>query len=204
MEKIILSAFADEASSSVSGQIKAMTANGVSMLEARGIDGKNISDFKIKFWEVRKYANTFEIEVPKDQESLQQNLINDVLVYDESMGNISTALDNHKNIMFKNSCVSSSNTITDDNIVESENHNLLILDVSKVAVYRLDLTESSIQTGVYFYDASGNVLEHLYFDTSEIHYINVKEASGQACFQIAFEIYDGNAVLSEYIYRDLL
>ena len=114
-------------------------------------DGKNISDFKIKFWEVRKYANTFEIEVPKDQESLQQNLINDVLVYDESMGNISTALVNHKNIMFKNSCFSSSNTITDDNIVESENHNLLILDVSKVAVYRLDLTESSIQTGVYFY-----------------------------------------------------
>lgn len=55
MEKIILSAFADEASSSVSGQIKAMTANGISMLEARGIDGKNISEIgRDKAKEVRE------------------------------------------------------------------------------------------------------------------------------------------------------
>ncbi|MCL2013536.1 MAG: sugar phosphate isomerase/epimerase [Oscillospiraceae bacterium] len=37
-------AFADEAAADLQGQIKAMTDNGITMLEIRGINGKNISD----------------------------------------------------------------------------------------------------------------------------------------------------------------
>ncbi len=38
-----LSAFADEASAQISGQIAAMKRNGISLLEIRGVDGENIS-----------------------------------------------------------------------------------------------------------------------------------------------------------------
>ncbi len=46
--KFKLSAFADEADASIDGQIKAMTENGVSLLEIRGVDGENISDISPK------------------------------------------------------------------------------------------------------------------------------------------------------------
>lgn len=49
-----LAAFADEADGKLSGQIKAMTENGVAYLEIRGVDGQNISDLSIaKAKEVR-------------------------------------------------------------------------------------------------------------------------------------------------------
>lgn len=41
---IRLSAFADEANSSIDGQIKALTKNNIHLLEIRGVDGKNILD----------------------------------------------------------------------------------------------------------------------------------------------------------------
>ena len=43
-----LSCFADEASSSISGQIAAMKENDISLLEMRGVDGKNVSDLSIE------------------------------------------------------------------------------------------------------------------------------------------------------------
>jgi sugar phosphate isomerase/epimerase len=50
-----LSAFADEADSRISEQIKAMNKNGISYLEIRGVDGENISDISTeKAKEVRK------------------------------------------------------------------------------------------------------------------------------------------------------
>ncbi len=50
-----LAAFADEASPSLEGQIKAMADNGISMLEIRGVDGENIADItKEKAKEIRK------------------------------------------------------------------------------------------------------------------------------------------------------
>ncbi len=48
MYKFELCAFADEASKSVSEQIEAMASNGIKYLEARGIDGENISDISIE------------------------------------------------------------------------------------------------------------------------------------------------------------
>lgn len=42
--KFRLAAFADEADSSLDGQMSAMTENGVEYLEIRGVDGENISD----------------------------------------------------------------------------------------------------------------------------------------------------------------
>lgn len=45
MEKNIkLCAFADEASTMLGGQIEALARNGISLLEIRGVDGKNIAD----------------------------------------------------------------------------------------------------------------------------------------------------------------
>ena len=44
MAKFILSAFADEASSSLSDQIAALKALGISHIEPRNVDGKNISN----------------------------------------------------------------------------------------------------------------------------------------------------------------
>ena len=43
-DKIKLCAFADEASPILDEQIEAMQANGISLLEIRGVDDKNISD----------------------------------------------------------------------------------------------------------------------------------------------------------------
>lgn len=47
MKKYILSAFADEASPNISEQIVAMKKNGVSMLEARNVNGKNVSSLTV-------------------------------------------------------------------------------------------------------------------------------------------------------------
>ncbi len=44
MEKFRLCAFADEADKAISGQIKALHENGISLIELRGVDGKNVAD----------------------------------------------------------------------------------------------------------------------------------------------------------------
>ena len=50
-----IAAFADEASPSLDGQIKAMHENGIRYLEIRGVDGENISDISIqKAKEIRR------------------------------------------------------------------------------------------------------------------------------------------------------
>lgn len=50
-----LAAFADEADSSIAGQIKAMSENGIKYLEIRGVNGQNISDISAeKAKEVRR------------------------------------------------------------------------------------------------------------------------------------------------------
>ncbi|MCQ2462903.1 MAG: sugar phosphate isomerase/epimerase [Clostridia bacterium] len=55
MEALKIYAFADEASSSVDEQIKAMKENGLDGLEIRGVDGTNIADITVeKAREVRK------------------------------------------------------------------------------------------------------------------------------------------------------
>ena len=48
MKKFILSAFADEAGSAVSEQIKALRENGMTHLEVRGVNGKNIVDLTLE------------------------------------------------------------------------------------------------------------------------------------------------------------
>ncbi|HIS77028.1 MAG TPA: sugar phosphate isomerase/epimerase [Candidatus Merdivicinus excrementipullorum] len=48
MKKFILSAFADEAGSAVSEQIKALQENGMTHLEVRGVNGKNIVDLTLE------------------------------------------------------------------------------------------------------------------------------------------------------------
>lgn len=46
--KYRLSCFADEASSSLNGQIIAMKEHGISLLEIRGVDGKNVSELVVE------------------------------------------------------------------------------------------------------------------------------------------------------------
>ncbi len=59
-----LSAFADEADSSMAKQIAAMKENGISYLEIRGVDGENISDITAeKAREVRKQLDAGGISV---------------------------------------------------------------------------------------------------------------------------------------------
>ena len=55
---IELCAFADEASASLQGQIKALKRNGISYIELRSIDGKNVSDFTEE--EAKAYQKTLE------------------------------------------------------------------------------------------------------------------------------------------------
>ena len=47
MAKFILSAFADEASSMLDEQIKALREEGISLIELRGVDGKNVSNLTL-------------------------------------------------------------------------------------------------------------------------------------------------------------
>ena len=42
-----LSAFADESSNSFAGQIDALKRNGLSFLEIRNLDGKNVTDLTV-------------------------------------------------------------------------------------------------------------------------------------------------------------
>ena len=57
-------AFADEASGELSGQIKAMHDNGISLLEIRGVDGTNIADItENKAREIRKRLDDEGISV---------------------------------------------------------------------------------------------------------------------------------------------
>ena len=59
-----LAAFADEADSKISEQIRAMKENHISYLEIRGVDGENISDItKEKAKEVRKQLDDAGISV---------------------------------------------------------------------------------------------------------------------------------------------
>jgi sugar phosphate isomerase/epimerase len=55
---IRLSAFSDEAGSSIKEQIDAMKRNGISLTELRSIDGKNVSSFTLE--EAKEYQKIFE------------------------------------------------------------------------------------------------------------------------------------------------
>ena len=57
MIKVNLSAFSDEAASSIDGQINAMQVNGISFTELRSIGGKNVSEFTIN--ECKEYLKEF-------------------------------------------------------------------------------------------------------------------------------------------------
>ena len=48
MAKFILSAFADEASPMLDEQIKALQEEEISLIELRGVDGKNVSGLTIE------------------------------------------------------------------------------------------------------------------------------------------------------------
>lgn len=48
MSSLNIYAFADEASGQITGQIAAMSRNGLQGLEIRGVDGQNISDISIE------------------------------------------------------------------------------------------------------------------------------------------------------------
>lgn len=56
--EITLSAFADEASESLDGQIAALKRNGISHIELRGVDGKNVSELSGE--EAKGYAERLE------------------------------------------------------------------------------------------------------------------------------------------------
>ena len=58
--KFKLAAFADEASPALDGQIKALKENGISMLEIRNLDGKNIADLSAE--EAREVRKKLEEE----------------------------------------------------------------------------------------------------------------------------------------------
>lgn len=59
-----IAAFADEADKMLKGQIEAMKKNGIHLLEARGIDGVNISDLSLeKAREVRAMLDDADIQV---------------------------------------------------------------------------------------------------------------------------------------------
>ena len=61
---IKLSAFADEADKTLEGQISALEENGISLLEIRGVDGKNVSDITLKEAEkIRKKLDVHGISV---------------------------------------------------------------------------------------------------------------------------------------------
>lgn len=60
MKNIILSAFADEASPSMAGQIAALQRNSVSGLELRSIDGENVSDLSLS--KAKEIFNAFQHE----------------------------------------------------------------------------------------------------------------------------------------------
>lgn len=64
MEQFALSAFADEYSPSIDGQIEGLRKNGVGYMEIRGVDGTNISDITIdKAREVREKLDRAGIRV---------------------------------------------------------------------------------------------------------------------------------------------
>ena len=82
-EKIKLCAFADEADPQLDGQIEALKANGISLLEIRGVNGKNISQITpieakeiknkldangISVWSIGSPAGKIQISGDFDQE----------------------------------------------------------------------------------------------------------------------------------------
>ena len=53
MLNVKLCAFADEADPSIAGQIQALKENGISNIELRGVDGKNVMDVTVE--EMKQY-----------------------------------------------------------------------------------------------------------------------------------------------------
>lgn len=58
MNNFTVSAFADESSPNVDKQIEVLKENGISHIEVRGLDGKNVSDCSLE--EIQEYKETFD------------------------------------------------------------------------------------------------------------------------------------------------
>jgi sugar phosphate isomerase/epimerase len=58
MNHFTISAFADEISTEVNEQIRVLTQNGISHIEVRGLDGKNVSELTLE--EVKEYKKKFD------------------------------------------------------------------------------------------------------------------------------------------------
>lgn len=81
--KIRLCAFADEADTSLGGQIAALKDNCISLLEIRGVDGENIADIGIsKLKDIKKRLDDNEIRIwsigsPAGKVDIHENFLNE-------------------------------------------------------------------------------------------------------------------------------
>ena len=167
-------------------------------------DGKAIKDFEIKLWEISKYKSGIKIEVARDQAALQQNLFADTVRYNSGMGTKVEVFLAQENIYVEGiSMASPANGLNvSSSLGEDKDRDLLRLDCSSVKVYKLDLSESTTRVGVYLFDEAGKFISNQGF-TGDIAYIDLTGANTIVA-QIVVETIDGNAVLSEYLYRELL
>ena len=164
-------------------------------------DGKAIKDFEIKLWEISKYKKSIKIEVARDQAELQQDLFEQVLVYNESMGDIVQVYANQNNMFFTGLDVSHLSPIT---VVSDPGHAILKLDCSDVAVYKLDLSDSDMSCNVYMCKSDGTLVESLRNLCGDIFYVDVSAEAENMSVSFVFEKYSDTVRLSEYLYHELL
>lgn len=164
-------------------------------------DGKVIKDFEIKLWEISKYKKLIKIEVARDQAELQQDLFEQVSVYNESMGDIVEVYANQNNMFFTGLGVYNVNPFS---VICESGNVILKLDCSDVAVYKLDLSDSDMSCTVYMCKSDGTLVNSLKNLCGDIFYVDVSAEAENMSVSFVFEKYSDTVRLSEYLYRELL
>ena len=122
-------------------------------------DGKQIKDFKVSIFDIPRIVNNLNITVDKEQNYDDYNLLDNLVVYQESMGTKNEVLLNNKNIMFENTSSENGLNLSLNDVVLSnmEGRNVIKLYCSDYSIYKVILPEGK-SIDFYFYSSDGTVL----------------------------------------------
>ena len=122
-------------------------------------DGKQIKDFKVSIFDIPRIVNNLNITVDKEQNYDDYNLLDNLVVYQESMGTKNEVLLNNKNIMFENTSSENGLNLSLNDVVLSnmEGRNVIKLYCSDYSIYKVILPEGK-SIDFYFYSSDGTGL----------------------------------------------
>ena len=164
-------------------------------------EGKQIKDFKVSIFDIPGIVKNLKITVNKEQNYEEYNLLENLKLYNSSMGTKNEILLNGNNVLIENVSFSTSYTtnLNDATVAATDGYDIIKLVCNKYSVYRLELSPGN---GFHFlfYTSDGTYIADALYGAGT-HFVEVPETSEDLIIVIQYEKIDEDCVLRPYLTR---